>query len=99
MLGSGELNGPSKRTDDDPRSEQARALHATGPYLGIGLELAATLALFTLGGAWLDRRFGLTPWLTIAGAVLGITGAGLTLMRLVQRLDEKTAERKRKASK
>jgi F0F1-type ATP synthase assembly protein I len=35
----------------------------------IGLEMAAPVAL----GIWLDSLFGWLPWLTTAGAVLGLT--------------------------
>lgn len=45
-------------------------------YATIGTEFAVTVTLLTLGGLWLDRRLGVTPALTIAGAVLG-TAAGL----------------------
>lgn len=43
-------------------------------YAQIGLELAAAVLLGFFGGWWLDRRLGTLPWLTLAGAVLGLAG-------------------------
>lgn len=41
-------------------------------YAQIGLELAGAVLLGLFGGWWLDRRFGTLPWLTLAGALLGL---------------------------
>ncbi|MDN5325464.1 MAG: synthase protein [Moorella sp. (in: firmicutes)] len=40
-----------------------------------GITLAAGTLLGFYGGNWLDRRLGTSPWLMLAGALLGI-GAG-----------------------
>ncbi|MCP5027450.1 MAG: AtpZ/AtpI family protein [Actinomycetia bacterium] len=32
--------------------------------------------LLALGGLWLDRTLGSTPWITIVAALLGLYGAG-----------------------
>ncbi|MFW5955337.1 MAG: AtpZ/AtpI family protein [Rhodothermales bacterium] len=49
-----------------------QSLRDSGPYLGLGLQLAFTLIAFTLGGYLLDRHFGTLPWLMIAGSLVGI---------------------------
>lgn len=56
--------------DKDERSEIIRR---AGPYLGIGATFAAALAIFTYGGYRADKRFGTSPWLTLAGALIGLT--------------------------
>ena len=46
--------------------------------------LAMELALMPLGGFWLDRQFGTTPWLTFVGVALGLLTAGLDFYRLTK---------------
>ena len=48
-----------------------------GPYLTIGIQLAATVVVFFFIGRWLDGQFGTDPWLMLAGRALGV-GGGLT---------------------
>jgi hypothetical protein len=40
--------------------------------VGIGWYVALCIALGTGGGVWLDRRFDLTPVLTLVGLLLGL---------------------------
>ncbi|MBW3542177.1 MAG: AtpZ/AtpI family protein [Planctomycetes bacterium] len=46
--------------------------------------LAMELALLPLGGWWLDRQFGTTPWLLLAGVVLGLVIATLDFSQLAK---------------
>ena len=46
--------------------------------------LAMELALMPLGGFWLDRQFGTTPWLTFVGVALGLLIASLDFYRLTK---------------
>ena len=46
-----------------------------GDLMGVGLQFAASIALFLFLGMWADRRFGTDPWLLIAGVFVG-GGAG-----------------------
>lgn len=41
-------------------------------FLGMGSQLAGTVALFVLLGWWLDRKFGWTPWGLIVSASIGV---------------------------
>jgi F0F1-type ATP synthase assembly protein I len=43
-----------------------------GEYLGLGIQIAGSLLVPLLGGIWLDNKFDLFPWLTVAGALFGI---------------------------
>jgi F0F1-type ATP synthase assembly protein I len=40
-------------------------------YLGLGLTMAASTALFLYLGSLADRRLGTEPWLTLVGAFVG----------------------------
>jgi len=50
-------------------------------FAGVGIQFGLTIALFTLGGIWLDGKFeGLRPLFTISGALLGFIGATVSLV-------------------
>jgi F0F1-type ATP synthase assembly protein I len=42
------------------------------PYLGMGMQLAATVVIMVFLGMWLDEKFNSGPYLTIAFSVLGV---------------------------
>ena len=42
-----------------------------GPYISAGTQYAASIIVCLLVGWWLDGRLGTTPWLLMAGVVLG----------------------------
>ena len=50
----------------------SRAIQDSGPYLGMGAALAATLLLAVGGGYWIDKRFGTSPAFVLAGAAFGL---------------------------
>lgn len=55
-----------------------------GVYGAIGFQLAISVVVGVMVGRWLDARWGLTPWLTIVGMLLG-SGAGFwNLFRLLK---------------
>jgi F0F1-type ATP synthase assembly protein I len=41
----------------------------------LGLRLALPIVVGVVGGAWLDGALGTTPWLVLAGSLLGISVA------------------------
>ncbi|MCC5926306.1 MAG: AtpZ/AtpI family protein [Bacteroidetes bacterium] len=43
-----------------------------GDYLGLGIQIAASMVMPLLLGVWLDKRYGSSPWFTLAGALFGI---------------------------
>lgn len=48
---------------------------------GIGVELLAAIAGFTLIGYWLDRKFDTEPWGLLIGALLGVIGGMYNVIR------------------
>ncbi|MEP6591432.1 MAG: AtpZ/AtpI family protein [Gemmatimonadota bacterium] len=52
--------------------------------VSVGITFALTLAGFTLGGLWLDRRLGSTPLLTLIGMVAGTALGGFWLWQRVK---------------
>ncbi len=55
-----------------------------GRASAIGLEVALSVVLGLLGGAWLDRKLGTKPLLMFVGLVLGMIAAGRSLYRLAK---------------
>ena len=47
---------------------------------GAGLTFAVSVALFALGGSWLDSKLGTNPWFVLGGSLLGILGGGIHLV-------------------
>lgn len=54
-------------------------------YSHLGIQFTVTLLLGVFGGIWADGRCGTTPWLTIAGSLLGIFAAMYTVIRETSR--------------
>ncbi len=50
--------------------------------IGLGWSIGVSLVVFILGGVFLDRWLGTTPWLTLTGVVLGLISAGYLLYEL-----------------
>ncbi|NND70585.1 MAG: AtpZ/AtpI family protein [Rhodothermales bacterium] len=56
-----------------------------GDGLNIGLTIGATMAIFVIGGNWLDQKLGTDPWLTLIGAVFALTSIVLYLLKIAKR--------------
>ncbi|HKB17366.1 MAG TPA: AtpZ/AtpI family protein [Planctomycetota bacterium] len=54
-----------------------------GRLAGLGIEFAAAIALFGLGGYLLDGRLGTRPWLLVVGIFLGAAAGFVRLVRTV----------------
>ena len=54
---------------------QRGALRELGRLAGLGVQFAATVALCAAAGWWADGELGTSPWLLIAGALIGAAAA------------------------
>ena len=68
--------------DQNPRN---RGLRSAGLLLAIPTLLIVSPLVGFFVGSWLDRRFGISPWLTIVGLVLGFVAAGRETTKLYRR--------------
>ena len=67
--------------DDQEQKEGGTSVSAAMLTVGDGILGAALLVILGVyGGDFLDRKFGITPWMTI---LLPVVGAGLGLYRFV----------------
>ena len=69
------------KPEDD--SGIAKSLRDVGPYLGLGLQLAATIVVFVLVGSWLDQKCSQKYIFTLIAGLLGI---GIGLYNLIKTL-------------
>ena len=49
--------------------------------MNLGLNMALGIGLLAWGGYKLDERWGTDPWLTLAGAILGVIVGFVNLFR------------------
>lgn len=54
-------------------------------FWGVGFVIVAGVVTGYLLGSWLDRKFGTSPWLVVAGVLLGTVAGILELFRTVSR--------------
>ncbi len=68
-------------------------------YSTIGLELAATVTIFILGGSKLDEHFKREPVFTIIGAFLGMAIGFYHLIKQLQNIETKEKKEENKLRK
>lgn len=81
---------PSARCKGEPEDSARDTRSALAKGWAIGSEVVAISLQFALplfGGFLLDRWIGLTPAMTILGAVVGLAAAVLGFVAFVRRLD------------
>ncbi len=66
-----------------------------GELGGIGPLLVASVLVGAFLGSWLDGKLGTTPWLLVAGTLLGTAAGFVQLVKLLQRIGE-LGKKKRK---
>lgn len=52
-----------------------KIIREIAPYMGLGLQLAATVTIMVFLGIWLDKKFDTNPLLTIICSFLGVSAA------------------------
>ncbi len=67
----------------DKQSEDENNLRSLGNYLGLGMQLAATVGVMVLLGYWLDNKFKTSPWLILVFSFLGIISALYNFLKTV----------------
>jgi F0F1-type ATP synthase assembly protein I len=80
------------RPEDEPSSARDMIRQAQKASLSfasvttVGLELGGIIGLMTLGGWWMDRQFGTTPWFLLTGAFIGVTGGLYRVFRIAREM-------------
>ena len=61
----------------------------------LGLEVALSVAVGLLGGAWLDQKFATKPWLTLIGLAYGLAAAVRAIYRALKTANRQLEELER----
>lgn len=82
------MTGPGDRRrgtqEKEGLSGLAEGYRKATPYLGASTSLVAAVAVFLGLGYWLDKKLGNeVPWLTMLGALVGMTGGFISFFRTV----------------
>ncbi len=81
------MAGPGDRErgteDEKGLSDLAEGYRKATPYLAASTSLVAAVGVFTGLGVWLDGKFGTSPWLTLLGALIGMTGGFVSFFKAV----------------
>lgn len=57
-------------------------------YISLGLEIAVGLTAPILIGYWLDDYFNISPWLLLAGCLVGMANIFIMIFNLNKRLNK-----------
>lgn len=66
-----------------------KVLHEFGPYLTLGMQLAAAVLLFFFIGYFVDKRYGTEPTFMIIGLALGTAGGFIKFFKSIAELQKK----------
>ena len=61
--------------------------------MGMGVSVAVWLTVGVLTGRWTDTTWGWAPWGTLAGSLVGITGAAVNTYQIVRRMDQREKQK------
>lgn len=61
-----------------------------GPYVTLGLQLAAAVLAFYFIGSWLDNRYNTQPAFTLGGIMLGTVGGLIKFFKVVIELNKQS---------
>ncbi|NUN10120.1 MAG: AtpZ/AtpI family protein [Ignavibacteriaceae bacterium] len=65
-----------------------------GPYLGLGVQLAATIIIMVYIGDWLDTKYNTSPRYTLICAIFGIFAGMYNLIKIVLGLEKRNKAKK-----
>lgn len=81
-------NRPAGGNEAYQPTDWRESFREAAPYLGLGMQIAASMALFVGGGYLLDQWLGTLPWMTVLGAVAGLVGVVALIVRVSQDLSK-----------
>jgi ATP synthase protein I len=81
--------------EEESYKKVSRYYKEVGPYLGTGVQLAATVVLMFFLGRWLDKLAGTDPLLTLIFAFFGIAAGLYNFIKTVLSLDKSDNEERK----
>jgi ATP synthase protein I len=74
-----------------PKEKEHKSSYSEiGPYLGLGVQLAATIIIMVFLGNWLDEKYHKAPLFLIIGACIGTFAGIYNLIKTVLDIEKKT---------
>ncbi|NWF87987.1 MAG: AtpZ/AtpI family protein [Ignavibacteriaceae bacterium] len=74
--------------DKNSKNSSSNPFKDYAPYLGLGVQLAASIVILLFIGIWLDGKFDSSPYLTLVFSFLGIFTGMYHFIKSVTRLDK-----------
>lgn len=71
-----------------PAARKAKRSYNALSASSVGLELGIAVIVGLLGGMWLDKQFGTTPWLMLLFLVFGLVAGFRNVLRAVDRAEK-----------
>jgi len=79
----------SERASEQERGRSNRAFRELGPIFGLGIQLAASIAVMFFIGRWLDERWGTAPWMMLTGTAFGAAAGMYNFIKTVTGVTKK----------
>lgn len=76
------------KLDPDKTNGPSKYYQEIGPYVGLGIQLAASVTISVFIGIWLDEQFETSPVLTIVFAFFGVFAGMYNFIKSVLRSDD-----------
>lgn len=75
---------PRRATASGTTDAYGDGMRAAGPYLGLGIQIGLSMAVFAGAGILVDRWLDTSPWGVIVGAILGMVGIVYLVLRVAR---------------
>lgn len=89
-------DGPSRNDQERPDGSLAKSMREAQPFIDAIWQFIAAVGVMTWVGHWADGRFGTSPWLMVAGALLGFLAGSWAFAKVVLRMGQKRPPADRK---
>jgi F0F1-type ATP synthase assembly protein I len=82
--------------EDEKRPQQSSRKGLSGAdFAGVGIQFALAIVVFLFAGQWLDKRFGIKGFFTIAGVFVGAGAAFYSIYRKISAAQKQDDEDRR----
>ncbi len=92
-LRSGTEPSTDEKKTDGELGAFPKAFRIAGPLFGLGIQLAAAVVVMFFVGRWLDGRWGTTPWMMLAGIMVGAAAGFYQFIKTVNDVNKRESEK------
>lgn len=73
---------------NDKKISNSNLFKDYAPYLGLGIQLAATVGIMVFVGIWIDKKLDTSPYFTLIFSILGIITGMYHFFKSVIKIDK-----------